>query len=93
MLSVTVIYITVLMVLHANNELSASMHLGTLLSALIVPYFPSCFVLSQGSNFAIQISIISVINIRRVIKMCRVSHVTITVLLSALSMSVMELYM
>ena len=81
------------MVLHANNELSASMHLGTLLSALITPYFPSCFPLSQGSNFGIHISIISAMNIRRVINICKVSYVTITVLLFALTMSVMALYM
>ena len=85
--------IALVMMLHANIDLSASIHLGVPLSALISPYFPSYFPLSQGSNFATHMSIIKAMNMRRVINMCKVSHVTITVLSFALTMSVMALYM
>ena len=85
--------IALVMMLHANIDLSASIHLGVPLSALISSYFPSYFPLSQGSSFATHMSIIKAMNMRRVMNICKVSHVTITILSFALTMSVMALYM
>ena len=78
--------------LHANIEPSVSIHLGTPSSALISSYFPSYFSLSQWSSLATHINITKAMKIRRVMNICNVSHVTITVLSFAFNMSFIALY-
>ena len=75
--------------LHANIEPSASIHLRTPSSS---SYFPSYFSLSQWSRLVIYISITMAMKIRRVMNICNVSHVTITVLSFAFNMSFTALY-
>ena len=76
--------------LHASIDLLASIHLGVPLSAFMSSYFHSSF--SHGSRLIIHINIIKAMNMRRVRMMCKVSHVTITVLSFAFNMSLIILY-
>ena len=76
--------------LHTNIDLSVSIHLRIPLSAFMSSYFHSSF--SHGSSFMIHINIIRAMNMRRVRIICKVSHVTITVLSSAFNMSLIILY-
>ena len=75
--------------LHKNIDLSASIHLGIPLSAYMSLYFHSFF--SQRSSLISHINITRAMNVRRVRMICKVSHVTITVLSFAFNMSLIIL--
>ena len=70
--------------IYTNIDLSASMHFGMSQSSLISFYSHSSFI--YWSSLLSHINIMRAMNMSKVSMMCKVSHVTITVLLSAYKM-------